>query len=83
MTGLLSKLPRKSGEAVAYLHDHHRHGLQSFVGSVPWDHKPLLVTLARQIGDDLGEPEGVIVFDPSAFAKSASSWPTSPGENKP
>jgi SRSO17 transposase len=72
ITGLLSKLPRKSGEAIAYLHDHHRNGLQNFVGSVPWDDKPLLVTLARQVGEDLGEPDGVIVFDPSAFAKKGT-----------
>ncbi len=69
MTGLLSKLPRKSGEAIAYLHDHQRQGLQNFVGSAPWGHKPLLATLARQVGQDIGEPDAVIVFDPSAFAK--------------
>jgi len=72
MTGLLSKLPRKSGEAIAYLHDHHRQGLQNFLGQVPWDHKPLLATLATQVGQDLGEPDAVIVFDPSAFAKKGT-----------
>jgi SRSO17 transposase len=72
MTGLLSKLPRKSGEAIAYLHDHRRQGLQNFVGAVPWDHKPLLATLACQVGQDLGEPDAVIVFDPSAFAKKGA-----------
>ena len=72
LTGLLSKLPRKSGEAIAYLHDRQRQGLQNFVGSVPWDHKPLLATLAHQVGQDLGEPDGVIVFDPSAFPKKGT-----------
>jgi SRSO17 transposase len=72
MTGLLSKLPRKSGEAIAYLHDRQRQGLQNFVGAVPWDHEPLLATLARQVGEDLGEADGVIVFDPSAFAKKGT-----------
>ena len=72
MTGLLSKLPRKSGEAIAYLHDCQRQGLQNFVGSIPWDHKPLLATLAHQVGEDLGEPDGVIVFDPSAFLKNCT-----------
>ena len=72
MTGLLSKLPRKSGEAIAYLHDCRRQGLQNFVGSVPWDHKPLLATLAAQVGEELGEPDAVIVFDPSAFAKKGT-----------
>ena len=72
MTGLLSKLPRKSGEAIAYLHDHRRQGLQNFVGAVPWDDASLLATLARQVGEDLGEPDAVIVFDPSAFAKKGT-----------
>jgi SRSO17 transposase len=72
MTGLLSKLPRKSGEAIAYLHDSQRQGLQNFIGSVPWDHRPLLATLSRQVGEDLGEPDGVIVFDPSAFLKKGT-----------
>ena len=68
LTGLLSKLEHKTSEGIAYLHDRERQGLQKFIGDVPWDHQPLLVTLARQIGADLGEPDGVIVFDPSAFA---------------
>src|SRR5271167_833045 len=69
VTGLLSKLEHKTGEGIAYLHDQERQGIQKFIGQVPWDHAPLLTTLARQVGDDLGETDGVIVFDPSAFAK--------------
>jgi SRSO17 transposase len=72
MAGLLSKLERKTGEAIAYLHDQERQALQKFVGFVPWDHKPLLATLARQVGEDLGEPDALIVFDPSAFAKKGT-----------
>jgi SRSO17 transposase len=72
MTGLLSKLPRKTGEAIAYLHDQERQGLQKFIGHVPWDHRPLLALLARQVGADLGEPDAVLVFDPSAFAKKGT-----------
>jgi SRSO17 transposase len=72
MTGLLSKLEPKTSEGIAYLHDRERQGLQKFIGDVPWDHQPLLMTLARQVGSDLGEPDGVIVFDPSAFAKKGT-----------
>jgi SRSO17 transposase len=72
MTGLLSKLERKTGEAIAYLHDQERQGLQKFIGHVPWDHRPLLATLAREVGRGIGEPDGVIVFDPSAFAKKGT-----------
>lgn len=72
MTGLLSKLERKTGEAIAYLHDQERQALQKFIGFVPWDHTPLLATLARQVGEDLGTPDAVIVFDPSAFPKKGT-----------
>jgi SRSO17 transposase len=72
MTGLLSKLERKTGEAIAYLHNQERQGLQKFVGELPWDHKPLLATLARQVGKDLGEADAVLVFDPSAFPKKGT-----------
>jgi len=72
MTGLLSKLERKTGEAIAYLHDQERQGLQKFVGEVPWDHQPLLATLAREVGNELGEADAVLVFDPSAFAKKGT-----------
>jgi SRSO17 transposase len=67
--GLFSKLKRKTGEAIAYLHDQERQGLQKFIGQVPWAHQPLLQALATQAGEQIGEADGVIVFDPSGFAK--------------
>jgi SRSO17 transposase len=72
ITGLLSKLERKTGEGIAYLHDQERQGIQKFIGFNHWDHLPLLNTLATQVGQELGEPDGVIVFDPSAFAKKGT-----------
>jgi SRSO17 transposase len=72
MTGLLSKLERKTGAAIADLHDQERQGLQKFVGEASWDHTPLLATLARQVGNDRGEADGVLVFDPSAFPKKGT-----------
>ena len=72
LTGLLSKLKHRTGEGIAYLHDQERQGLQKFIGLVPWGDRPLLRTLAQQVGADLGEADGVIVFDPSAFAKKGT-----------
>jgi SRSO17 transposase len=72
LRGLLSKLDHKTGEAIAYLHDQQRQGIQKFIGHVPWDHQPLLATLARQVATDLGEPDAVIVFDPSSFPKKGA-----------
>jgi SRSO17 transposase len=69
LEGLLSDLQRKNSEAIAYQHDEDRQGLQIFIGQSPWDHRPLLEELAVQVADELGEPDGILVFDPSAFAK--------------
>jgi len=72
VTGLLSNLERKNVESIAYLHDQERLALQKFVGCSPWDQRPLLGELARQIGAELGAADGVIVFDPSAHAKKGT-----------
>jgi len=69
ISGLLSDLGRKNVESIAYRYDRDRRALQRFIGSVPWDHQPLLEELARQIGAELGEDDGVIVFDPSGHKK--------------
>jgi SRSO17 transposase len=70
--GLLSDLDGKDAESIAYLHDRDRQGLQKFIGQAEWDHRPLVKELARQIGAELGEGDGVLVFDPSAFAKKGT-----------
>jgi SRSO17 transposase len=70
--GLLSDLNGKDIESIAYLHDRERQGLQKFMGQAEWDHRPLVAELARQIGAELGEDDGVLVFDPSAFPKKGT-----------
>src|SRR5215470_442647 len=72
VSGLLSHLEHKTGEGIAYLHDQPRQGLQKFIGLVPWDHQPLLRTLADQVGRESGERDGVIVVDPSGFPKKGT-----------
>jgi SRSO17 transposase len=69
LSGLISDLPRKNVESIAYRHDQDRKQLQHFIGSAEWDHQPQLLELARQVGRELGEDDAVIVFDPSAFPK--------------
>jgi SRSO17 transposase len=68
-TGLMSGLEHKTGEGIAYLYDQDRQRMQKFIGQTFWDHQPLVRTLAAQVGAELGESDGVIVFDPSAFPK--------------
>ncbi len=69
VAGLFSDVKRKNAETIAYLHDQDRQAMQKFIGQAPWDHRPLIGELARQVGAELGEPDGVLVFDPSAFPK--------------
>jgi SRSO17 transposase len=70
--GLLSDLDGKDVESIAYLHDRERQGLQKFMGQAEWDHQPLLTELVGQVATELGEADGVLVFDPSAFPKKGS-----------
>lgn len=69
VAGLASDLGRKNIESIAYYHDQDRQPLQRFIGQMRWDHRPLLQKLAEQVGAELGEADGVIVFDPSAHSK--------------
>src|SRR3990170_5923443 len=69
MAGLFSDVKRKSAETIAYFHDQDRQALQKFIGQSAWNDRPLIGELARQIGTELGEADGVLVFDPSAFKK--------------
>jgi SRSO17 transposase len=73
VAGLVSDLDRKNAEGIAYLHDQERQGLQKFLGQAPWDERALVTELARQVGAALGEPDGVLVFDPSAFPKKGNA----------
>jgi SRSO17 transposase len=71
--GLLSDLSSKDVESIAYRHDRERQGLQKFIGQAEWEHPPLLAELTRQVGAELGEADGVLVFDPSAFPKKGDA----------
>ncbi len=70
--GLMSDLKRKTVESIAYRHDEDRRNLQHFIGLSEWDPRPLIGELVRQVGSELGEADGVIVFDPSAFPKKGT-----------
>jgi len=69
LAGLLSHLDRKNAEQIAALIDVERLVMQDFIGTAPWDHRPLIEVLVGQVVDRLGEPDGIIAFDPSSFPK--------------
>src|SRR5499433_1482231 len=69
LQGLLSHLSGKNAEAIATLVDVERQVIQDFIGTVPWDHRPLVTVLVGQVAERLGAPDGIIAFDPSSFPK--------------
>src|SRR6266852_3909562 len=68
--GLLSDVERKNIESIAYHFGQERLGLQGFIGWGDWDDAPLRQALRDQVSQQLGQADGVLVFDPSAFPKS-------------
>jgi SRSO17 transposase len=68
--GLLSDLDQKNVESIAYRFGQDRMPLQWFIGMSDWDDVSLRKELVRQVGQELGEDDGVVVFDPSGFPKS-------------
>lgn len=68
--GLLSDLESKNTESIAYRFGQERMPLQWFIGMSDWDDRPLRDELVRQVGQQLGRADGVLVFDPSGFPKS-------------
>ncbi|MGL4552217.1 MAG: transposase [Gemmataceae bacterium] len=70
--GLPSDLRRKNAESIAHLHDGERQGLRKLIGQAGRDRRPLIAGLARQVGRELGEADGVLVFAPSAFPKKGT-----------
>jgi SRSO17 transposase len=69
LQGLLSPVERKNAEKIATFVDVERQVIQDFIGTIPWDHRPLVTVLVGQVAARLGEPDGIIAFDPSRFPK--------------
>ena len=68
--GLLSDVEHKNVESIAYRFGQSRLPLQGFIGWAEWDDEPLRAELISQVNRHLGQGDGVLVFDPSAFPKS-------------
>ncbi len=67
--GLLSGLERKSVEPVARQAGIPRKNLQMFVGQGAWDDEAVISEMRGHVAQELAQPDGVIVIDPSAFPK--------------
>ena len=70
--GLLSGLERKTCEPIAREHGVERKPIQFFVGAGKWDDEKVMAEVRRQVKEQLGEANAVLVLDPSSFPKKGS-----------
>jgi SRSO17 transposase len=70
--GLLSGLERKTSEPIAIEAGLPRKPIQFFVGSGKWDDEAVMAELRLHVREELAEPDGVVVIDPSAFPKKGT-----------
>jgi len=70
MSGQFSDLDRKSIEPIALaLKDCNVRSMQRFVSDAPWDDEKIGVKYRTLLNEDLGSPEGALIFDESSFVK--------------
>jgi SRSO17 transposase len=70
--GHLSGLERKTCEPIAVEAGLPRKPIQFFVGAGKWDDEAVMNELRDHVREELAEPDGVVVIDPSAFPKKGT-----------
>jgi len=70
MSGQFSDLDRKSIEPIALaLKDCNVRSMQRFVSDAPWDDQKIGTKYRSLVAEDLGSPDGALIFDESGFVK--------------
>ena len=70
MVGQFSKLERKSIEPMALQVDGGTiRGLQRFISDVRWDEEQMLWNYHQLVAEEMGEPDGILMFDETGFVK--------------
>ena len=70
MVGQLSPLERKSIEPMAlHVEGGTVRGLQRFLSDVVWDEEHMRWTYHQVVADEMGDPDGVLMFDETGFVK--------------
>jgi SRSO17 transposase len=73
MAGQLSQLERKSIEPIALnVKDGKVRAMQFFVSNVIWDEDKIMQVYRSMVAEDLGDPDGTLIFDESGFVKKGS-----------
>jgi SRSO17 transposase len=70
MIGQFSELERKSIEPIALkVEGGNIRSMQRFVSDVVWDTERMLSRHHELVSEDIGDPDGVLIFDESGFVK--------------
>ena len=70
MSGQFSPIERKSIEPIALaVKGGNVRAMQRFVSDTPWDDNKILAKYRNIVNDDLGSPDGALIFDESSFIK--------------
>ncbi len=70
MVGQFSELERKSIEPIALaIKDGNVRAMQRFISVAQWDDDNIIVKYRNCVNDDLGRPDGALIFDESGFLK--------------
>ncbi len=67
--GRFQRLERRTLEPIATEHGVHRRPLQMFVGAGRWADEPIVEQLTKQVADEIGTPDGILILDASGFPK--------------
>ena len=67
--GKLSGLERKTCEPIARRVGENRKPIQVFVGAGAWDDEAVMRELRVHVGEEIGDPDGILVIDGSGFVK--------------
>ena len=75
MVGQLSKLERKSIEPMAlHVEGGTIRGMQRFISDGRWDEEQMQWNYHQLVADELGDPEGVLMFDETASPKNPRNF---------
>ena len=70
MVGQFSELERKSIEPIALaVKEGNIRAMQRFISEALWDDNKILYKYHSMVNDDLGDPNGVLIFDETGFVK--------------
>jgi SRSO17 transposase len=70
MAGQFTQLERKSIEPIAFAIEGGKvRAMQRFVSDAPWDDDKIMSKYRSLVIEDIGHPDGAIIFDESGFAK--------------